>query len=118
MTIVSAIIGILIGAIFSGLIIWIIGKLGWGLEVDGFGPAYIAAIIIAVLNGLASWIWGLLGFSALSTPTHILLTAGFLMVVGERLNGLRVKGFAGALIAALIIAGIGWLITYGVGLLV
>ena len=41
MTIIGAIIGILVGALFSGLIIWIVGKLGLGLEVSGFGPAYI-----------------------------------------------------------------------------
>ena len=39
MTIVGAIIGILIGALFSGLVIWIVGKLGLGLEVSGFGAA-------------------------------------------------------------------------------
>ena len=52
MTIVGAIIGILIGALFSGLIIWIVGKLGLGLEVSGFGPAFVAAIVIAGVSWL------------------------------------------------------------------
>jgi uncharacterized membrane protein YvlD (DUF360 family) len=49
-TIVGIIIGILIGGLFSGFIIWIVGKLSLGLEVDGFVPAYLAAIVIAVVS--------------------------------------------------------------------
>ena len=63
MSIVGTIIGILIGSLFSGLIIWIIGKLGWGIEVSGFGPAYLAAIVIAVLSALATWFYGLIGYT-------------------------------------------------------
>ena len=55
MTIVGVIIGILIGALFSGFIIWIVGRLGWGLEVDGFVPAYLAAIVIAVVSWAGQW---------------------------------------------------------------
>ena len=63
MTFVGVIIGILIGALFSGFIIWIVGKLGWGLEVDGFVPAYLAAIVIAVVSWLVVWLLGLVGIS-------------------------------------------------------
>ena len=34
MSIVSVIIGILLGALVSGFVIWIVGKLGLGLEVE------------------------------------------------------------------------------------
>ena len=47
MSILGVIIGILLGALFTGLIIWIVGKLGLGLEDSGFGPAFIAAIAIS-----------------------------------------------------------------------
>ena len=60
MSILGVVIGILIGALFSGLVIWIVGKLGLGLEVDGFGAAYIAAIIIAVVSWLIYWLMGVL----------------------------------------------------------
>jgi uncharacterized membrane protein YvlD (DUF360 family) len=63
MNIVSVIIGILIGALFSGLVIWIVGKLGLGLEVSGFRAAYIAAIIIAVVAGIINWLLSALGIS-------------------------------------------------------
>ena len=114
-TLVGVIIGILVGALFSGLIIWVVGKLGWGIEVDGFGPAFLAAIVIAVLNAFTAWFWNLIGFESASIPTHIILTAGFLVAAGSLVEGLRVKGFLGALIAAVVIAAIYWLIGLAVG---
>ena len=44
------IIGVVVRALFSRLILWVIGKIKWGLDVDGFGLAYLAAIIVAVLS--------------------------------------------------------------------
>ena len=52
MEIVSAIITIVIGGLISGFVIWVVSKLGLGLEVDGFVSAFIAAIIIAAVGGL------------------------------------------------------------------
>ena len=63
MSIIGSIIGLLIGALFSGLIIWIVGKLGWGIEVSGFGPAFVAALVIAVLNILVTWLLSVLGIT-------------------------------------------------------
>jgi putative membrane protein len=117
-TLVGVVIGILIGALFSGLVIWVVGKLGWGIEVDGFGPAYLTAIVIAVFNAFATWFWAQIGYEGASIPTHIILTAGFLVAAGSLVKGLRVKGFVGALIAAVVIAAIYWLIGLGVGSLV
>ncbi len=122
MTIVGLIIGILIGALFTGLIIWIVGKLGLGLEVSGFGPAYIAAIVIAILNGLVAWLLGALnltiGTGIVGAIIHLVIAAVVLMAAGNFVKGLVVKGFTGAVVAALAIAAVGWLITWGLGLLV
>ena len=122
MTIVGVIIGILIGALFTGLIIWIVGKLGLGLEVSGFGPAYIAAIVIAILNGLVAWLLGALsitiGGGFVGAILHLVIAAVVLMLAGNFVKGLVVKGFTGALVAALAIAAVGWLIAWGVSLLV
>lgn len=121
MTIVGLIIGILIGALFTGLIIWIVGKLGLGLEVSGFGPAFIAAIVIAVLNGLVAWLLGALnltiGTGIVGAIIHLVIAAVVLMAAGNFVKGLVVKGFTGAVVAALAIAAVGWLIAWGVGLL-
>jgi len=120
--IIGFIIGILIGALFTGLIIWIVGKLGLGLEVSGFGPAYIAAIVIAVLNGLVVWLLGALnmtiGSSFVGAIIQLVIAAIVLIAAGKFVKGLVVKGFTGALVAALAIAAVGWLIAWGVSLLV
>ena len=88
MTIVGIIIGILIGALFSGFIIWIVGRLGLGLEVDGFGPAYLAAIAIVVISWLVVWLLGLVGISLgvgglLSAFVHLVIAAIVLLIAGN-----------------------------------
>ena len=122
MTIAGVIIGILIGALFTGLIIWIVGKLGLGLEVSGFGPAFIAAIVIAILNGLVAWLLGALGITIgaglVGAILHLIIAAVVLMAAGNFVKGLVVKGFTGALVAAVAIAAVGWLIGWGLSLLV
>lgn len=122
MTIIGLIIGILIGALVTGLIIWVVGKLGLGLEVSGFGPAYIAAIMIAILNGLVAWLLGALGITLgaglVGAILHLIIAAVVLMAAGNFVKGLVVKGFTGAVVAAFAIAAVGWLITWGLSLLV
>jgi len=122
MSIVGAIIGILIGSLFSGLIIWIVGRLGWGIEVSGFGPAFVAALVIAVLNALVAWLLGLMGITIgaglLEAVVQLIVAAIVLMAAGNFVKGLVVKGFTGALVAALAIAFVGWLIALVLGGLV
>ena len=117
-TVVGLIIGAVIGILFAGLVIWIVGKLGWGMEVAGFGPAFLAALVVGILNAIVSAIFAALGIPAISVPVQILLTAGYLYYAGSRIKGLTVKGFGGALIASLAIAVINWLIALLLGGLV
>ena len=121
MEIVGLIIGILIGALVSALIIWIVGKLGLGIEVDGFGPAFIAALVIAVISGLLTWLLGLVGITIggglLGAIVHLVIAAIVLMLAGNFVSGLRVKGFTGALIAAIAIGAVGWLLAWLVSLI-
>lgn len=118
---VSMAIGVLIGALFSGLIIWIIGKLGLGLEVDGFGPAYLAAVVIGVLNLLILWIFGSTALGAsgwLGILVSLVVAALVLYTAGAWIKGIRVKGFVGALVGAVAIAVVAWLVTWLVALVV
>lgn len=121
MSILGALIGILIAAAIGGLIIWIVGKLGLGLEVDGFVPAFVAAIIIAVVANLINWLLGLLGITIgggfLGAIIHLVIAAVVLMISGNIVRGMRVKGFVGALVAAIAIGVVGWLIGLVVGAL-
>ena len=114
MSILGAIIGILIAAVFGGIVIWIVGKIGLGLEVDGFVPAFIAAIVIAVVAGLITWLLGLVGITIgsgiLGAIVHLIIAAVVLMISGNIVPGLRVKGFVGALIAAIAMGVVAWVI--------
>jgi uncharacterized membrane protein YvlD (DUF360 family) len=121
MELIALLIVILIGALFSGLVIWIVGKLGMGLEVSGFGPAFIAAIVIAVVGGLISWLLGFLGITIdgglLGAIINLVIAAIVLMIAGNFVKGLAVKGFTGALVAAIAIGAVSWLINWVVGLI-
>jgi putative membrane protein len=120
MEILGLIIGIVFAALISGVVIWIVGKLGLGLEVSGFGAAFIAAIVIAVVSGLITWLLGLLGITigsgVLGAIVHLVIAAIVLMIAGNFVSGLKVKGFTGALIAAVAIAVVAWLIGWVVSL--
>ncbi len=121
-TIVGVLIGIVIGGLFSGLIIWLIAKLGLGLEVDGFGSAFIAAIVIAIIGGIINWGFSLIGITIgsglLGAIIHLVVAAVVLMISDKILSGLKVAGFTGALIAAVAIAAVHFVVNLLVGLLV
>lgn len=122
MTIVALLIGIVFGALISGFVIWIVSKLGLGLEVDGFGSAFIAAIIIALVGGIVTWLLNLLGISIdggwFGAIIHLIIAAVVLMISDRLLKGLRVAGFVGALVAAIAIGFVYWVLAWLVGLLV
>lgn len=111
---IGLLIGVVIGGLIGGVIIWIVGKLNLGLEVDGFGPAFIAAIVIAIINGLVTWILIAIGLTPgggfWGAIINLVIAALVLMLAGRVVTGLRVKGFVGALVAAIAIAVVGWLL--------
>ena len=112
-SIIGAIFGVAISTVISGLLIWLVGRFGLGIEVDGFGPAFLAGFVIALLWLFANFLWTLLGYTPegglAGAFTHLILTAGFLYAIRNSISGLRVKGFSGAVIAAAAIAVITWL---------
>jgi putative membrane protein len=115
MDILGVLVSIVFGVIISALVIWIVSKLNLGLSVAGFGPAIIAAIVIAVVGGTLNWLIGLLAgnfaFSGLiGAIVWVIETAIVLLISGRILPGLKVKGFTGALIAAIAIGAFSWLI--------
>jgi putative membrane protein len=107
--IVGLIIGILIAAVISGVIIWLVSKLNIGLSVDSFGWAMLAGLFIGALSNLFNHlIPGTTGI--LMMVIHLVISAGVIMLAGKLFSGVKVDGFKGALIAAVAIAVVGFVL--------
>jgi putative membrane protein len=102
------IIAIVFNLIIAAVVLLIVSRFNLGLKVAGFGPAIIAAAVIAIVAGIVSWLLGLLGLypntATLWNAFWALVVAAVVLLVGDRfLPGLEVRGFKGALIAAIAI---------------
>lgn len=99
--------------LIAALIIWIVSKLNLGLEADSFGSAIIAAIVITVIGGILTVLLGQTGLmdgnGLVIGLVQLIITALVLMLGARILPGLRVKGFVGALVAAVAIGAFYWL---------
>jgi putative membrane protein len=115
MSILVVILSIVIAALISGLIIWIVGKLHLGLEVSGFRAAFIAAIVIAVISGLIDWLLKTIGVNLdsglLGALTYLIVSAFVLILSTAFVPGLVVKGILGALVAAIAIGAMSFVVT-------
>ncbi len=115
------ILGIVIAVVLNALVIWIVGRLNLGLRVSGFASAIIAAIVIAVVAWLITWLLGVLGISIgggwVGALVSLIIAAIVLLISDRFLSGLEVHGFVGAIIAAIAIAILTWLIAVLLGAL-
>ena len=113
-TLVALIVGILIFALISGIVIFIVGKLNLGLKVDSFVSAMIAGLFIGIVAGLVDmFVPGTTGI--IGAVIDLVIAAAVIYLAGMVLKGLVVDGFVGALVAALAIAVIGWLLAMVLG---
>lgn len=116
---VSAIIGFIIYLIVAAIVLLVIDRLNLGLSVAGFGNAVIAAAVIALVTWVISWILGALGFQLpsglLGAILAVIVSAVVLMVSDRFLTGMKVNGFTGAIIAAIAIGVLGWLVSLVLG---
>ena len=117
----SAIVGLIITLLIAGLVIWIVGKLGLGLTVSGFGAAFIAAAVIAIVTWVVMWLLGLLGLTIgggwLGALIGLIVSAIILLISDRFVPGMQVKGFVGAIVAAIAIAVVTWIVAWVLGLL-
>lgn len=124
MTLLADLIALLIILVIASpiyaLIIWLVGMLRLGLEVSGFGAAFLAAVVIVLLNSLVILLLGAIGITLegdlLAVIIQLVIAALILMIADRTVKGLYVKGYKGALLAAAAIAAVGWLISWVVGL--
>jgi putative membrane protein len=103
---------IIIGS-FSVFVIWVVSKLGIGLEIDGFGNVLLTAFTIALIAGVITMFIGFAGFidsqGMLGGIVHLIVAAIVLIILARLLPGVRVSGFAGALVASIAIGAFYWL---------
>jgi putative membrane protein len=107
-------IDLIIITLVAAVVIWIVGKLGLGMTVDSYGSAITAAIVIAIVTAVLIWLLDLIGISfggVLLGPILTLIVAAVVLLLADRfLSGLQVKGFVGAIVAAIAIGVVSWLL--------
>ena len=108
-TLIGLIIGIVLSAVISGLIIWIVSKLGLGLNVDSFGWAMLAGLLIGLATNLIMQVVPA-GNDIVTVVVNLVVTAAVIFACGSLLKGMTVNGYGGALLAAVAIAIGGFLL--------
>lgn len=118
---IDTLINILVYLVVSAVVIWLVGKMNFGLTVRSFGSALAAAAVIAIIGGLVAWLLGLLGITfgagLLAAIVALIVAAAVLLISDKFLPGMEVQGFGGAIIAAVGIGVVGWFVTWVLSLL-
>jgi putative membrane protein len=118
---VDYLLGTILVFLASALVIWIVGRLNLGLTVDGFMPAIIAAIVIAIVSAIVTWLLNTLGLNpgtgVVGAIVSLLVAAVILLLADKFVPGMRVNGFVGAIVAAIAIGVVAWLLTWLLGVL-
>ena len=110
--IIGLVIGVLISAVISGFIIWLVSKFNIGLTVDNFGWAMLAGLFIGFFTNLIMQV--LPGQGGIVTAVvQLLVAAAVIVVAGKLFSGVKVDGYSGALVAAVIMA----LVSFGLAML-
>ena len=117
----GTILTIVLALVVAAVVLYIVSRLNMGLTVDSFMSAIIAAAVIAIVGGVIWWLLGLIGITAggaglWAAIVYLVVAAVILMVSDRFLPGMKVNGFTGALIAAIAIAVVTWLMTWLLGL--
>lgn len=115
------IISFLVALVVSALVIFIVGRLNLGLTVSGFGAAIIAALVIAIVGTIVFWLLSLLGLTIggglLGAIIYIIVAAIILMISDRFVPGMQVNGFTGAIVAAIAIGVVAWIVSWLLGLI-
>ena len=82
--------------------------------MSNFTSAIIAAVIIAVVSAVVEWLLGVLGIRVgggiIGAIVWLIISAVVLIISARILPGFAVEGFTGAIIAAIAIAVLYWII--------
>ena len=117
---VGAILNAIVVVIVAAVVLMIVSRFKLGLTVDGFGGAIVAAIVIAIVGAIILWLLGLLGITIggglLGFIVFLIVAAVILMISDRFVPGMKVNGFGGAIVAAIAIAVVSWLVLAVLGL--
>jgi putative membrane protein len=117
----ATILNFVIWLVVAALVIWIVGRLNLGLTVKSYGAAIIAALVIAVVSAIIMWLLSALGITLgggiLGAIIALIVAAVVLLISDRFVPGMQVKGFTGAIIAAIAIAVVSWIVYWLLGLL-
>ncbi len=116
--------GVILNAIFviivAAVVLMIVSRFNLGLTVDGFGAAIIAAIVIGIVGAIINWLLAALhitiGGGLLGAIVYLIVAAVVLLISGRFVRGLKVNGFGGAIIAAIAIGVVSFIVTWFLGL--
>lgn len=110
----STLLSIVISVILYAVVIYIVSRLGMGLTVANFTSALIAGAVIAIVAWLVWWLLGAIGIGGgsglIAAIVNLVVAAVILLIADRFVPGMKVNGFVGALIAAVAIAVVAWLI--------
>lgn len=115
----GAILSIIIYLIIAAIVLIVVDRLNLGLSVNGFQNALIAAAVIAIVSWIVGLLLNAIGIRVpgglLGAVVSIIVAAVILMVSDRFLKGMKVNGFTGAIIAAIAIGVIYWLVSLVLG---
>jgi putative membrane protein len=110
----AVILSFIIAVIVAAVVLMIVSRLNLGLSVANFTSAIIAAVVIALVSAVVNWLLGALGIGPgggfLGLIINLIVAAIVLMISDRFVAGMRVNGFGGALVAAIAIAVVNWLV--------
>jgi len=113
-TLIGTVVALVIGIVLNALVIWIVSKLNLGLRVSGFGGAILAAVVISLVNFVLALLLTASGLSVgggILGPLVTLIVAAVVLLISDKiLPSLKVSGFWGAILAAIAMGVVNWLI--------
>lgn len=108
-SLVGLVFGIILSALVAGSVIWIVSKLNLGLRVDSFGWAMLAGLLIGLATNLIMGVVSA-GNEIVRIVINLVVAAVVILACGSLLKGMTVNGFGGALLAAVAISIVGFLL--------
>jgi putative membrane protein len=110
----GTVLSFIIAVIVAAVVLMIVSRLNLGLSVASFTSAIIAALVIALVSVVVNWLLGALGIGVggglVGLIINLIVAAIILMISDRFVTGMRVNGFGGAIVAAIAIAVVNWLV--------